>query len=142
MPIDVIHVEVRVMNRENRLCHIHMMIIVTLLILTPLWGFTEEGRSVQSGDTMADQKSNHPKSSMPNSGYSEDMSPEVSQHMDEINKVRQEPKATTGGSTADDTQSRGPMGEAAVGGSGPSGPSASPPGGAPGYEGDHPGSKR
>jgi hypothetical protein len=36
----------------------------------------------------------------------------------------------------------GPMGEASVGGSGPSGPSALPPGPAPGYEGGQPSSKR
>lgn len=73
--------------------------------------------------------------------YSKDMSPEVSHYMDEINKVRHQPRPKSGDPTAGGTDrpaARGPMGEAEVGGSGPSGTRALPPGDAPGHEGDRP----
>lgn len=87
--------------------------------------------------------------------YSKDRSPEISQYMDQINKVRSEPKTkggdpgppglpmeSVGGFGSAGSGARGPMGEAEVGGGGPSGTNTAPPGGAPGYEGDHPGGKR
>jgi hypothetical protein len=74
--------------------------------------------------------------------YSKDRSPEISHYMDQINKVREEPKGRGGTPSAEDPGARGHMGEAAVGGGGPSGTSVAPPGGAPGYEGDHPGGKQ
>lgn len=77
--------------------------------------------------------------------YSKDMSPDISRYMDEINKVRSQPKPKGGDPAAGGTDrpaSAGTMGEAAVGGEGPSGTPALPPGGAPGHEGDHPSSKR
>lgn len=87
--------------------------------------------------------------------YSKDRSPEISQYMDQINKVRSEPKPkggdpgppglpleSVGGFGSAGSGARGHMGEAEVGGGGPSGTSSAPPGGAPGYEGDHPGGKR
>lgn len=64
---------------------------------------------------------------------SKDMSPEVSQYMDEINRVRKESKPKTGGPGAPGL----PMDRADGFGS-----SATPPGPAPGYEGGHPSSKR
>jgi hypothetical protein len=65
--------------------------------------------------------------------YSKDMSPDVSHYMDEINKVRKQPKAQS-----EDPGAPGlPLDS--VGGFGSSG---TPPGPAPGYEGDHPSSKR
>lgn len=79
--------------------------------------------------------------------YSKDMSPEVSQYMDEINKVREQPKPKGGDPNAGGTDrpgiTVGPKGADIVeGGSGPNLPRALPPGGAPGYEGGHPSSKR
>jgi hypothetical protein len=77
--------------------------------------------------------------------YSKDMSPDISHYMDEINKVRSQPKPKSGDPAAGGTDrpaSAGTMGEASVGGEGPSGTPALPPGGAPGHEGDHPSSKR
>ena len=78
----------------------------------------------------------HPATS---SVHSKDMSPDVSHYMDEINKVRSQPKPQGGDPAAGGTDrpaSAGPMGEASVGGQGPSGTRALPPGQAPGYEGD------
>lgn len=75
------------------------------------------------------------------STYSKDMSPDVSHYMDEINKVRSQPKPKSGDPAAGGTDrpsSAGTMGEATVGGAGPSGTPALPPGGAPGYEGSQP----
>jgi hypothetical protein len=77
--------------------------------------------------------------------YSKDMSPDVAHYMDEINKVRSQPKPKVGDPAAGGTDrpsSAGTMGEATVGGEGPSGTPALPPGGAPGHEGDQPSSKR
>ncbi len=65
--------------------------------------------------------------------YSKDMSPEVSQYMDEINKVRRQPKKEGGGPGAPGLPFD------SVGGFGSSGP---PNGPAPGYEDGHPSSKR
>jgi len=65
--------------------------------------------------------------------YSKDMSPDVSQYMDQINKARSEPKPKDGSPAAEGR----PMDS--VGGFGSSAP---PPGPAPGYEGEHPSSKR
>lgn len=67
------------------------------------------------------------------STYSKDMSPDVSHYMDEINKVRSQSKSPVGGPGAPGVPFD------SVGGFGSSGP---PPGPAPGYEGDHPSSKR
>ncbi|OQW32263.1 MAG: hypothetical protein A4E19_19730 [Nitrospira sp. SG-bin1] len=76
--------------------------------------------------------------------YSKDMSPDVSQYMDAINKVRSEPKPKSGNTAAQERPTpAGPMGEATVGGHDPpSGPRALPPGPAPGHEGEQPSSKR
>lgn len=65
---------------------------------------------------------------------SKDMSPDVSHYMDEINNVRKQPKAQSGGPGAPGL----PLDS--VGGFGSSG--NPPPGPAPGYEGEHPSSKR
>ncbi|GKS62799.1 hypothetical protein YTPLAS72_01030 [Nitrospira sp.] len=78
------------------------------------------------------------------STYSKDLSPEVSQYMDEINELRNQPKPK-GGQTDQNTggpAATGPMGESSVGGGGPSGTNPLPSGQAPGYEGGHPSSKR
>ena len=64
---------------------------------------------------------------------SKDMSPDVSQYMDEINNVREQPKAKSDGPGAPGLPFE------SVGGFGSSGP---PPGPAPGYEGGKPSSKR
>ena len=64
---------------------------------------------------------------------SKDMSPDVSHYMDEINKVRKQPKAKGGGPGAPGVPFD------SVGGLPSSG---APPGPAPGYEGDNPSSKR
>ncbi|QPD04455.1 MAG: hypothetical protein Nkreftii_002229 [Candidatus Nitrospira kreftii] len=80
-----------------------------------------------------------------NSLYTKDLSPDISHYMSEINKVRSQPKPTSKNQTKRDIDSpaaTGPMGESAVGGGGPSGTRPLPPGGAPGYEGGHPSSKR
>ena len=79
-----------------------------------------------------------------NSSLTKDMSPEISQCMKEINKVRQNP---TGGEKGigitDQPASAGSMGEDTVGGGGPAGTRALPPGDrAPGFEGGHPSSTR
>ena len=79
-----------------------------------------------------------------NSTSSKDMSPDVSHYMDEINKVRSQPKPKSGDPGAGGTDrpaSAGTMGESSVGGEGPSGTPALPPGPAPGHEGDNPSSK-
>jgi hypothetical protein len=79
------------------------------------------------------------------SSYSKNLSPDISQYMDEINEVRGEPKPKSSTQTkgeVDGPAATGPMGESAVGGGGPSGTRPLPPGGAPGYEGEHPSSKR
>ena len=76
---------------------------------------------------------------------SKDKSPDVSQYMDEVNKVRSQPKPKAGNPAAGGTDrpaAAGPMGESAVGGEGASGTRALPPGPAPGHEGDEPSSKR
>ncbi len=78
----------------------------------------------------ASPKDLHPITS---SVYSKDMSPDVSQYMKDINKVRQQPKAKGEGPGAPGVPFE------SVGGFGSSGP---PPGPAPGYEGDNPSSKR
>lgn len=76
--------------------------------------------------------------------YSKDMSPDVSHYMDDINKARNQPKPKSGDPAAGGTDrpaSAGPMGESSVGGQGPSGTRALPPGPAPGHEGGQPSSK-
>ncbi len=99
----------------------------------------------QKGDHLtlnATQKDLRP---ITNSTSGKDKSPDVSQYMDEVNKVRSQPKPKSGATGAGGTDHQGaagPMGESSVGGQGPSGTSALPSGGAPGYEGDHPGGKR
>lgn len=65
--------------------------------------------------------------------YSKDMSPEVSQYMDEINKLREQPKPKSGDPGAPGL----PLDS--VGGFGSSG---TPPAQAPGHEGGNPSSKR
>jgi PRC-barrel domain len=80
-----------------------------------------------------------------NSTLSKDMSPDVSHYMDQINKVRSEPKPKAGDPSAGGTDrpaAAGTLGEDQSAGGGPSGPRALPPGGAPGHEGEHPSSKR
>ncbi len=78
------------------------------------------------------------------SSMTKDMSPEISQYMEQINNARQAPKA--GGSEQGVTNqpaSAGSMGEEKTGGGGPSGTGALPPQGqAPGFEGGNPSSKR
>mgnify|MGYP001301028321 CR=1 FL=1 len=78
------------------------------------------------------------------STYSKNLSPEISEYMDEINVLRSQPKPQSSqkGSDAGAASGTGPMGESSVGGAGPSGTSPLPPGQAPGYEGGHPSSKR
>jgi hypothetical protein len=80
-----------------------------------------------------------------NSTLTKDMSPDISQYMDQINKVRSEPKPKGGDPAAGGTDrpaAAGTLGEDQAAGDGPSGPRALPPGGAPGHEGEHPSSKR
>lgn len=98
----------------------------------------------QEGDKLTLNASRKDLYPLASSTYSKDLSPEISQYMDQINALRNQPKAkgvqkseTTGGPAA-----TGPMGESSVGGAGPSGTHPLPPGGAPGYEGGHPSSKR
>lgn len=79
--------------------------------------------------------------------YSKDMSPEISQYMDAINKVRKQPMSKDGDPNAGGTDRPGvtvgpPGQDLEEGGGGPGMPRALPPGGAPGYEGGHPSSKR
>lgn len=79
-----------------------------------------------------------------NSHLAKDNSPEISQYMDEINQLRQNP---TGGGKGigitDQPAGVGSMGEEKAGGGGPSGTRALPPQGqAPGFEGGNPSSKR
>lgn len=79
--------------------------------------------------------------------YSKDMSPEVSQYMNGINKVRKQPKPKGGDPNAGGTDRPGiavgpPGQDIEEGGAGPIMPRALPPGGAPGYEDGHPSSKR
>lgn len=78
------------------------------------------------------------------STYSKDLSPDIAQYMDEINEVRDQPKpkGVRKDQNTGDPSSTGPMGESSVGGGGPSGTRSLPPGGAPGYEGGDPSSKR
>ncbi|MGE0645984.1 MAG: hypothetical protein AB7P24_20210 [Nitrospira sp.] len=78
------------------------------------------------------------------STYSKDLSPEISEYMDEINVLRSQPKPKSGqkGGDASAPSGTGPMGESSVGGGGPSGTNPLPPGQAPGYEGGNPSSKR
>jgi hypothetical protein len=65
--------------------------------------------------------------------YTKDLSPDISHYMDDINKVRNQPKSQGGGPGAPGLPFD------SVGGFGSSGP---PPGPAPGYEGGEPSSKR
>jgi hypothetical protein len=79
-----------------------------------------------------------------NSSLAKDNSPEISQYMDEINHLRQNP---TGGGKGigitDQPASVGSMGEEKAGGGGPAGTRALPPQGqAPQFEGGNPSSKR
>jgi hypothetical protein len=78
-----------------------------------------------------------------NSTLTKDMSPEISQYMNEINKVRQQPKTGGGIGIEQQPASAGSMGEDTVGGGGPAGTRALPPQDrAPGFEGGDPSSKR
>jgi hypothetical protein len=78
----------------------------------------------------ASKKDLHPTT---DSVYTKDMSPDISHYMDEINKVRDQPKSQSGGPGAPGLPFD------STGGFGSSGP---PPGPAPGHEGDEPSSKR
>ena len=75
-----------------------------------------------------------------------DNSPEISQYMDEINRVRESPKTGGGLGIQDETNrpaSAGSMGEEKTGGGGPSGtPSLPQSGQSPQLEGGNPSSKR
>ena len=79
-----------------------------------------------------------------NSTLAKDNSPEISQYMNDINKVREQPKAEGGGiGITNQPASAGSMGEENVGGGGAAGTRALPPQGqAPGFEGGNPSSKR
>jgi sporulation protein YlmC with PRC-barrel domain len=75
---------------------------------------------------------------------SQDKSPDLKEYTDKMGQVRQAP--TVSGSQEIPGQKTpntvGSMGEDTVGGGGPSGPSALPPGKAPSFEGGNPSSKR
>ncbi|HJR78041.1 MAG TPA: PRC-barrel domain-containing protein [Nitrospiraceae bacterium] len=81
-----------------------------------------------------------------NSNLVKDNSPEISQYMNEINSVRQNPKTGGGLGIQDETNrpaSAGSMGEDKAGGGGPSGtPSLPQSGQSPQFEGGNPSSKR
>lgn len=75
---------------------------------------------------------------------SKDQSPDLKEYMDRINQVRSQ--STVSGNPGIPGQkgpaATGSMGEENVGGGGPAGTSGLPPGGAPGFEGGNPSSKR
>ena len=73
-----------------------------------------------------------------------DLSPDLKQYMDSIDRVRSQPTVPGNPSVPGQkgSEATGSMGEESVGGSGPSGTSGLPPGKAPGFEGGHPSSKQ
>jgi hypothetical protein len=98
----------------------------------------------QQGDKLMLKATKDQLRSPVNSDLTKDHSPEISQYMNQINAVRQDP---TGGEKGigitNQPASAGSMGEENVGGGGPAGTRALPPQGqAPGIEGGKPTSKR
>jgi sporulation protein YlmC with PRC-barrel domain len=98
----------------------------------------------QQGDKLTLKATKEELRSPVNSSLAKDNSPEISQYMNEINSVRQNP---TGGQTGigitDQPAGVGSMGEEKAGGGGPAGTRALPPQGqAPQLEGGNPSSKR
>ena len=74
---------------------------------------------------------------------SKDMSPDLQQYMDQLDRVRAEPKAgTSKGSATSSPSDVGPSGESQTAPGGASGPQTLPEGQAPGLEGNNPSSKR
>lgn len=98
----------------------------------------------QQGDKLTLKATKEELKTPVNSSLAKDNTPEISQYMNEINSVRQNP---TGGQTGigitDQPASVGSMGEEKAGGGGPAGTRALPPQGqAPQFEGGNPSSKR
>jgi hypothetical protein len=78
-----------------------------------------------------------------NAPNAKDMSPEIKDRMNEIERVRSQPKAgQSEGSATSSPAAAGPMGESETSHGGASGSQGLPPGQAPGLEGGHPSSKR
>ena len=78
-----------------------------------------------------------------NAPNAKDMSPEIKDRMNEIERVRSQPKAgQSEGSATSSPAAAGPMGESETSHGGASGSQALPPGQAPGLEGGNPSSKR
>jgi len=78
-----------------------------------------------------------------NAPNAKDMSPEISDRMNEIERVRSQPKAGhSEGSATSSPAAGGPMGESETSHGGASGSQALPQGQAPGLEGDNPSNKR
>ena len=97
----------------------------------------------QQGDKLVLKASKKDLENPVNSDMAKDHSPEISQYMNEINRARQNPTAGEKGlGVTDRPAAAGSQGEDAVGGAGPSGPRAMPPGKAPGFEGGNPSSKQ
>jgi sporulation protein YlmC with PRC-barrel domain len=79
-----------------------------------------------------------------NAPNNKDISPDLQEHMSQIEQARSRPKAghSQEGSPTSSPAAGGVMGEDKASGGGVSGPQALPPGQAPGLEGNHPSSKR
>jgi len=78
-----------------------------------------------------------------NDPHAKDMSPDIQNRMNEIERLRSQPKAgQSQGSATNSPAAAGPIGESETSHGGASGSQALPPGQAPGLEGDHPSSKR
>jgi sporulation protein YlmC with PRC-barrel domain len=78
-----------------------------------------------------------------NAPNTKDMSPDIQEHMNQIDEARSQPKAGhSQGSATSSPSAGGEHGESETSRGGASGSQALPPGQAPGLEGDHPSSKR
>ena len=78
-----------------------------------------------------------------NAPNTKDMSPDIQEHMNQIDEARSQPKAGhSQGSATSSPAAGGEHGESETSRGGASGPQALPQGQAPGLEGDHPSSKR
>jgi hypothetical protein len=78
-----------------------------------------------------------------NAPNTKDMSPDIQEHMNQIERARSQPKADQSRGSATSTPAAGgEHGESETSRGGASGPQALPEGQAPGLEGDYPSNKR
>ncbi|MBX3300576.1 MAG: hypothetical protein KF693_00015 [Nitrospira sp.] len=118
----------------NRLSRMSYTAIVIMTLAIPGWTLAEAPAG--SGNTTSNSKPNQ-------SNALQDRATDMTDRQgSSVRHNQPKPKGAQKDENSGGPAATGPMGESSVGGAGPSGTHPLPPEGAPGYEGEHPGSKR